>query len=159
MYYLLKYCPPPPEIVNYVEYGLDLHTSVTKLVSVTVIFATFCFILVTPIIAVDCSDPSTVHEGDNFRCECKGTNGNPPADVTWYKDNTQIGDTGIENANLSLSNVGIENNGTYRCEAKSSEKAKNETFLDLIVTSKYNFMVVMIYNRMQYLSYLLETDF
>ena len=99
-----------------------------------------------------------MHEGDNFRCECKGTISNPPANVTWYKDNTQIV-TGKENAVLSLSNVGIDNNGTYICEAKSSEKAKNETFLDLIVTSKYNFMVVMIYNHVQYLRYLLETDF
>ena len=100
-----------------------------------------------------------MHEGDNFRCECKGTISNPPANVTWYKDNTQIV-TGKENAVLSLSHVGIDNNGTYICEAKkSSEKAKNETFLDLIVASKYNFMVLMIYNHVQYLRYLLETDF
>ena len=124
------------------EYGLDLNKSVVKLVSITVIFAAFYSISATPMITVNCSDPSTVHEGDNFTCECKGTDGYPPANVTWYKNNTKIGDTGIENATLSLSEVDKEDNGTYRCEAKSSEKTKNETFLDLIVTSKYNWYSV-----------------
>ena len=78
-------------------------------------------------------------EGDNFVCECKGIDGNPPADVTWYKDNTKIGDTGKEKAILSLSNVGKDNNGTYTCKAKSGiEKAKNRTSINLIVNCEYN---------------------
>ena len=77
-----------------------------------------------------------MNQSDYFECECKGTDGNPPAYVTWYKDNTKIGDTRIENAVLSLSNVGIDNNGTYRCEAKSYEKARNETSIALIVNCK-----------------------
>ena len=77
-------------------------------------------------------------EGDYFACECKGTDGNPPADVTWYKDGKKSSDTGKEKAILSLSNVGKDENGTYRCEAKSGiEEAKNETIIDLIVYCKY----------------------
>ena len=76
-----------------------------------------------------------MHQSDYFVCECEGTDGNPPADVTWYKNDTEIA-TGKEKAILSLSNVDKDNNGTYRCEAKSSEKAKNETSIDVIVTGK-----------------------
>ena len=39
----------------------------------------------------------------------------PPADVTWYKDNTQIV-TGKEKAILVVRNVDKDDNGTYRCE-------------------------------------------
>ena len=74
-------------------------------------------------------------QGDNFTCECKGTDGNPPADVTWYKDNTKIV-TGKEKAMLSLSDVNKIGDGTYRCEAKSHENAKNEIEIKLIVTCK-----------------------
>ena len=77
-------------------------------------------------------------EGDYFACECEGTDGNPPADVTWYKDDKKIGGTGKEKAILSLSNVDKDENGTYRCEAKSGiEEAKNETLIDLIVNCEY----------------------
>ena len=75
-------------------------------------------------------------EGDNFACECKGTDGNPPADVTWYKKNTQIV-TEKEEAILSLSNVDKDDSGTYRCQTKSHEKANNETSIELIVICKY----------------------
>ena len=90
-----------------------------------------------PIVTVSCSSPTTVVEGDNFTCECKGTNGNPPADVTWYKDSTQIGDTGKEKAILPLSNVSRGDNGTYTCEAKSLDET-NETAVALIVACKYD---------------------
>ena len=80
-------------------------------------------------------------EGDYFTCECKGTDGNPPADVTWYKDNTKIV-TGKEKAILRFPNVKRDDSGTYRCEAKSHEKAKSETSIELIVTSKCNRMLM-----------------
>ena len=91
------------------------------------------YIPVTPIISVNCSSVTTVNQSDYFACECKGTDGKPPADVTWYKDDTQIGVTGTEEAILVLSNVVKDDNGTYRCEAKSHEEGKNETFMELIV--------------------------
>ena len=77
-----------------------------------------------------------MNQGDNFACECKETDGLPPANVTWYKSNTKIV-TGKEKAILRFSNVDKDDNGTYRCEAKSHEKAKNETSIELIATSKY----------------------
>ena len=87
---------------------------------------------VTPIITVNCSNSTTLALGDYFTCQCNGTDGNPPADVTWYKDNTKIV-TGKEKAILVLRNVDKDDNATYRCEAKSHEKAKNETSMELIV--------------------------
>ena len=102
-----------------------------------VIFISSYYISVTPKISVNCTTPTTVNQSDNFRCECDGTGGYPPAEVTWYKNNTKIGVTGVENAILVLSNVSKHDRGTYRCEAKSSERAKNETSIELIVNCKY----------------------
>ena len=86
-------------------------------------------------ISVNCSSPITVIEG---HCECRGTDGNPPADVTWYKNNTKIV-TGKEEAILVLNNVDKDDSGTHRCEAISHEKTKNETyaFMPLIVNCEY----------------------
>ena len=64
------------------------------------------------------------------------TDGNPPADVTWYKNNTQIV-ARKEKAILRFSNVGKDDIGTYTCEAKSYEKAKSKTSMELIVNCKY----------------------
>ena len=64
---------------------------------------------------VNCSNPTTVNQSDYFACECKGTDGNPPADVTWYKDNLKIV-TGKERAILRFPDVDEDDSGTYRCE-------------------------------------------
>ena len=78
-----------------------------------------------------------MNESNYFACECKGTDGNPPADVTWYKDNTKIV-TGKEKAILRFSSVDKDGSGTYRCEAKSGiEEAKNETSFEFIINCKY----------------------
>ena len=90
----------------------------------------------TPKIAVNCSSITTVNQGDYFACECKETDGNPPADVTWYKNNIQIV-TGKEKAILRFLNVSKDDTGTYTCEAKSHEKAENKTLMELIVNCKY----------------------
>ena len=94
------------------------------------------YVLETPRIAVNCSSLSIVSEGQYFACECKGTYGNPPADVTWYKDNQTIV-TGIEEAILRYPVAEPADDGTYICEAKSLEEAKNETSIELIVTGLY----------------------
>ena len=91
-------------------------------------------------ISVNCSHVTTLNQTDYFACECNGTNGNPPADVTWYKNGTkqELIVTRKEKAVLALSNVKRDDNGTYRCEAKSGiDEAKNETSIDVIVFCKY----------------------
>ena len=100
-----------------------------------------CFI-VTPNIILGCRPINKLEQGDNFVCECKGTDGNPPADVTWYKNNTKIGDTRKEKAILRFTSVYKDKSGTYSCEATSHEKAKNERSIELIVTSKCNWILV-----------------
>ncbi|CAB3986177.1 opioid-binding cell adhesion molecule isoform X4 [Paramuricea clavata] len=77
------------------------------------------FIANAPNVTFSCSSAVTVNEGDNFTCVCRGEGGNPPADVTWYKDGTQIGGTGKEKKTLTLSDVSRTNRGTYECEARS----------------------------------------
>ena len=91
----------------------------------------------TPKISINCSSVTTVNQNDHFACECNGKDGNPTANITWYKDNTQIV-TGIKKAVLVFSNVDKDDNGTYRCEAKSHKNVKNETTMELIVIREYN---------------------
>ena len=110
--------------------------SCTATLQLIYIFLYFFFSEV-PIITVNCSSSTTVKEGDYFACECKGTDGNPPADVTWYKDNTKIGDTGNKKAILRFTDVKRGHSGTYSCEAKSGiGNVKNETEIGLIVNCK-----------------------
>ncbi len=72
-----------------------------------------------PNVTIICSSPFIVGEGDNVTCVCRGKGGNPPANVTWFKDGVQIGKTGKEEQKLTLSNVSRAENGTYKCVAQS----------------------------------------
>ena len=56
-----------------------------------------------------------VNVGDNITCLCKEKGGFPPANVTWYKDNTQIGDIKKGQNALILNNVDRTYSGTYKC--------------------------------------------
>ena len=80
-------------------------------------------------------------KGNNFICVCRGEGGNPPADVTWYKGNEQIA-TGTVIAILNLTDVDKNDAETYKCEAKSHEKAKKETTIEIIVNCKYRCIIV-----------------
>ena len=100
------------------------------------ILTTFYNIIETPKISVSCPSVHTVNQSDYFACECKGTNANLPADVTWDKNSKQIV-TGKEKAILVPNNVDKDDSGTYRCEARNREKAKRETSIELIVIRKY----------------------
>jgi hypothetical protein len=83
---------------------------------------------------INCSSPITLYEGENFTCVCRGIGGNPPANVTWYdKDGVQIGETGIEEQTLNLTNVNGTDIGTYKCVAQDHVNATNETSIDIIV--------------------------
>lgn len=78
-----------------------------------------------------------MNTSDDFTCGCRGKDGNPPAQVTWYKGSKTI-TTGVEKAKLRLRNVTKNDSGNYACEAKSHEEAKNETVFKFIVNCKYN---------------------
>ena len=86
---------------------------------------------------LNCSSPATVNQGDYFACECKETDGNPPADVTWCKDNLKTGYTGKEKAILRFPDVDEDDSGTYRCEVITDKQAKNQISFELISICKY----------------------
>ena len=78
-----------------------------------------------------------MNQGDYFACECTGTDFNmPSAVVTWYKEGTQIVQ-GKEKAILRFPHIDDDGDGTYTCETKNDEKAKNVTAIELIVNRKY----------------------
>ena len=86
--------------------------------------------------ATACSSPITVNEGDNVSCTCQGQGGNPPADVTWYKDNRKIGRTGKEEKTLTLTNVtNKKDHGSYKCVAQSypNEMFQDEVIVEVLV--------------------------
>ena len=74
-----------------------------------------------------------VGEGEDLTCACRGVGGNPPANVTWYKDD---GTTYVENAVLKLINVNKINNCTYKCVVQSYT-LKDENSIEVIVYRKY----------------------
>ena len=92
-------------------------------------------IAVTPKVT-SCSSPIIVNEGDNVSCTCQGQGGNPPADVTWYKKNHKIGETGKEEKTLTLTNVmHKKDHGSYKCVAQSypNEKFQDEVIVEVII--------------------------
>ena len=126
-----------PFIVNYFVLFFLKHSLLWPIPLILIYFISFYHISVTPKITVNCSSITTVSQGDYFACECKGTDGNPPADVAWYKNDEPKKVRGKEKAILRFLNVGKDDNGTYTCEAKSYEKAENKTSMELIVNCKY----------------------
>ena len=90
--------------------------------------------------ATACSSPIIAHEGDNVSCACQGQGGNPPADVTWFKNSRKVGETGKEEKTLSLTNVTNEkDDGSYKCVAQSypNEMFQYEVIVRVIVNCKY----------------------
>ena len=84
---------------------------------------------------INCSSPVIVDEGDNVTCVCRGQGGNPPANVTWYKDNHKISGTGKEEKALTLNNVDRTASGTYKCVAQSYNLTDEKLF-EMIVYCK-----------------------
>ncbi|CAB4025521.1 junctional adhesion molecule B-like [Paramuricea clavata] len=82
---------------------------------VTVFVAGKCL---APTVTINCSSIVRVNEGDGFACVCRGEGGNPPANVTWYKDGDPIGGTGNKEQTLTLRNVHGTDTGTYKCVAQ-----------------------------------------
>ena len=88
-------------------------------------------------VTVYCSSRITLNTSDDFTCKCKGQGCNLASNVTWYKGNVQIRGTRKEEQILRLLNVGKDDSGIYRCEAKNHKQAKNETRIEIIVNCTY----------------------
>ena len=87
-----------------------------------------------------CASPIIVNAGDDVSCACQGQGGNPPADVTWHKDNRTVGRTGKEEKALTLTNVTNEkDHGSYKCVAQSyhNKMFQDEVIVEVIVNCKY----------------------
>ena len=86
---------------------------------------------------INCSSPVMIGESGNLTCECRGEGGNPPANVTWYKDEKQISETRYVRSILNLTDVSEKDSGTYKCVVQSYT-LKDESSIDVIARySKY----------------------
>ena len=95
---------------------------------------------------LNCSISIKLIKGDNVACLCRGEGGNPPANVTWFKDGEKISDVGTEYQTLSLLNVGGADRRTYKCIASSDpgEKYTDEKFIQVIIFCKYMIIPISI---------------
>ena len=104
--------------------------------------------------ATACCSPIIVNEGDNVSCACRRQGGNPPAYVTWYKDNRKIGRTGKEEKTLTLTNATNKKHGSYKCVAQSHH---NKMFQDEVIVKvifNYNYQLnqtIMLPDKMWHL--------
>ena len=90
-------------------------------------------------VTVDEGKDFTLDEGEYFTCVCRGENGNPPADVTWYKNNVQTGTTKKEEETLTRSNVTETDSGTYKCVAQSHTLMEEKSVVvNVRPNGKYN---------------------
>ena len=77
------------------------------------------YILEKPTVTLNCPNTTTLNEGDDFSCICRGEDGSPPANVTWYKDDKKFGEIRKKEQSLTLRNVDDTDSGTYKCLAES----------------------------------------
>ena len=74
----------------------------------------------TPKVTINCSSHITLNEGDDATSVCRSKDGNPPANVSWFKDGVQIGGIETENQTLTFRNISRRGNeGTYKFVAQS----------------------------------------
>ncbi|XP_046858807.1 neural cell adhesion molecule 1-like [Xenia sp. Carnegie-2017] len=98
------------------------------------------YIAVKPNVIINCSTPLVVNEGDNVSCVCRGEGGNPPANVTWFdKNNNIIGDVGVVSKTLVITNVTLNDGGSYRCKAQSynDPRFRDEKSIEVTVKATY----------------------
>mgnify|MGYP002803380142 CR=1 FL=1 len=77
------------------------------------------FIAKKPTVNVNCTTHITLNKNDDVTCVCRGEGGNPPANVTWFKDGKQIAEMKKENQTLTLNIVDETTKGNYTCLAES----------------------------------------
>ena len=82
----------------------------------------------------------------------QGQGGNPPANVTWFKDDIQIGETGKEEQTLTRRNVSAADSGTYKCVAESypDAKFKDEGLITVIVKLKCKYAWLLLKSSIVY---------
>ena len=86
-----------------------------------------------PTATLTCSNRVVLNEGEDFSCKCEAKGGNPPGNVTWYKNRRQFG-----NGDSMLTLTGANKNDTanYVCVAQSYT-LKDETTVEVTVFCKY----------------------
>ncbi|CAB4044487.1 muscle, skeletal receptor tyrosine kinase-like, partial, partial [Paramuricea clavata] len=77
------------------------------------------FIAEKPNVMINCPSHITLDEGEDCTCVCTEQGGNPPANLTWYKDGKQINNASYGENILTLTNVTKLDIGTYKCVAQS----------------------------------------
>ena len=101
----------------------------------------FIYVSVTPNVPFDCPDNITLNENDDFSCSCRHEMGNPPANVSWYKDDKKFRETGQGGRLLILKKVDDTDSGTYKCRTqgmKSHYHEMDEKSITVIVRCKYH---------------------
>ena len=96
------------------------------------------YILEKPSVSVICPSSITLNEGDDFTCVCGSESGNPPGNVTWFKDDALINETATENQMLTLSNVDGTASGYYTC-LTLDRKFKDRKTIEMRVNCKYDY--------------------
>ena len=72
-----------------------------------------------PTATLNCPDITTLNEGNDFSGYVQEKNGNPPANITWFKNDKKIGETRKKEQLLTLNDVDNTDSGPYKCVAES----------------------------------------
>ena len=128
---------PATLVLNNVNHSYDgVYTFDLQPADVTYSSEVTVYIARKPTVTFSYASPVRVTEGDDVTCVCTGEGGVPaPANVTWYKDGVQIGETKKENNTLTVTDVNVTDSGTYKCVAQSypTNAYKDEKSIQIIV--------------------------
>ena len=105
----------------------NLNIAILNIMSGKTYLSCLLYISEKPKVTTNCSSPIRLDIGADVSCTCRGKGGNPPANVTWYKEGKQIGGVGKEEQELILDPLHGADNGTYKCVVQSHT---NATFKD-----------------------------
>ena len=74
-----------------------------------------------PTAVINCPNKNTVKKGDDFKCLCNSTGGNPPPTASWYKDGKVVNGPGYLKTILLLENINGSDTGNYSCIVESHD--------------------------------------
>lgn len=78
--------------------------------------------------SISCSGSITAIEGDRILCACKEEVGNPPSNLTWYKNGKKFGVTTKKENRLVRNELKRDGSGTFKCVAQSEKLADEKSF-------------------------------